>query len=57
MEEVPAYELNNYLTEKKDLYELLTGQEFNYYLPSMKSNCLSVDLLLKIGNDQAEFPY
>lgn len=51
MEKVPAYDINQYLTDKKDIYQLLTDNDYNYHLPTLNSNSLSVDILLGLGND------
>lgn len=56
MESVPLEELNHYVDCKKTLYELLTGEDFKYYLPPFKSNSISVDYLLKLGNDKIWAP-
>ena len=51
MEIVPTFEINKYLTEKKDIYELLSGEDFNYYLPPLNSNAITIEVLLGLGID------
>lgn len=56
MEEINIEELNHYIDNKKTLYDLLTGEEYGYYLPNIKSNSLTVEFLLKLGNDSIWIP-
>ena len=42
MNQITAEDLNKYISNKKDLYDLLEGDEFGYYLPSRKCPALTV---------------
>lgn len=56
MNEFTAQKLNQYLTNEKEVYDLLESKEIGFFLPSMKCSALTIDILLKIVNEQVYCP-